>query len=1177
MEEFHCIAAEETGNFQDEAALKELFRGFEAQALIFVGGLGDDSHRTSVKCHGTDDVDVLVLALHVLRAALLAGLPLVFLTKETQQVLRPEDQREPIHAGLWGFARTARLEEPERLRLACVDLDSSKPLEAVEAALTQLSQSDSREEELSWHNGEVLGRRLTRSELKAQTPMRLNMPARGALTGLRGVPQMRQPLVLGSVQLRIRAVGLNFRDVLNVMGLYPGDPGPPGADMAGTVLDLAEHTGDHLRLAEDVFGEAPGCLSSYCLAPAPLIAPKPSSWSFEEACTMPVIFVTVEEALGDLAQLKRGERVLIHAAAGGVGLVAIQYAQHVGAEVYATAGAEEKHEYLRSLGVKHITSSRNGARFEEEMRSFLEKDGLEGVDVVLNSLSHDDYIPRSLAFLRSGGRFLEIGKRGIWSHQQMRESRPDVMYEKIAADTMMEREPWRYNAYLKRLKDRVDSGALKPIHMHIFEGLEEGVRALQFLQRAQNIGKVVISQPSKLSKLPAGTHVLSGGTGALGVVTAQFLAEEGAKSLCLLSRAGRPPDEVQARWNWLQASTLQLQVLRCDVSEEASVRSAEVCQGRRVVSLFHLAGALADAMLPALDRELFQKSYGAKVHGLRHLLRFFPGDVPLTVLFSSTSSLFGAPGQGNYAAANSTLDAFAAFADRDGQGAVSVQWGPWAEVGMAVQKGTVQRAKASGIGSLSNPQGMAILASVLCQIGEPRHCLVGAAHVRWPKFLRSVFAGGAPPASLLDLAAEAAKSTEGADAGSGISAELAALGPEERLQRLEALVQRLASDVVGEEMSGDVELLESGMDSLSGVEFRNRLQQELGGIRLPNSAVFDFPTANMLAGFIAGQFSTGPMSDQAAPAAPVTGDSKILQLLNNRTAGPGHPPLFLVPGAGLQAAGFQALASLLPVPTWSVSWPQSLPRERWPSSLEALAELLLAEVRAVVDVSEPLLLAGHSFGATVCVEMARQAEASAQAVSLVMLLDPRTLLPVAADAGGLFEECGMLETVAMLSQSVADGARYASVVEESANAEDREEAVRRLLGPQVAPVLEHIHETFRWYAGLLASRPDVSETALRARMLWVRAEAESTEAVAALKADSTSKEIVQRVQAEIFQGDEAVATHLKSMGAGGEAAAKAPVLAHGDHFAMLHEPHVAALAMQLCHAIVEAFAGPGRT
>jgi len=189
-----------------------------------------------------------------------------------------------------------------------------------------------------------------------------------------------------------------------------------------------------------------------------------------------------------------------------------------------------------------------------------------------------------------------------------------------------------------------------------------------------------------------------------------------------------------------------------------------------------------------------------------------------------------------------------------------------------------------------------------------------------------------------------------------------------------------------------------------------------------------------------------------------------------------------------------------------------------------------------------------------------------------MLLDPRTLLPVAAGAGGLFDECGILETVAMLSQSVADGSRYASVVEESASAEDREEAVRRLLGPQVAPVLEHIHETFRWYAGLLASaRSELSkETALRARMLWVRA---AGQAERSAEADSTSaKEIVQRVQAEIFQEDEVVAMHLKSMGAGGEVAAKAPVLARGDHFAMLHEPHVAALAMRLCHAIVEASA-----
>ncbi|CAE8655636.1 unnamed protein product [Polarella glacialis] len=357
--------------------------------------------------------------------------------------------------------------------------------------------------------------------------MRLNMPARGALTGLRPVPQagQRPAPAPSSVQLRIRAVGLNFRDVLNVMGLYPGDPGQPGADCSGTVLELGEKV-EHIRPGEDVFGEAPGCLSTYALAPAPLLAQKPKTWTFEEACAMPVIFVTVEQSLGDLSRLQKGERVLIHAAAGGVGLVAIQYAQFVGAVVFATAGAEDKHDFLRSLGVKYITSSRDGAKFKEEMRQMLKDDGAEGVDVVLNSLSHDDYIPRSLALLSKGGRFMEIGKRGIWSVEQMREARPDVLYATVAIDVMMETEPWRYNAYLKRLLERVEVGGLTPINLHIFEGLEQGVAALQFLQRAQNIGKVVIQEQSRMlcRQLQQNPYLLSGGTGALGVAATSEVA-----------------------------------------------------------------------------------------------------------------------------------------------------------------------------------------------------------------------------------------------------------------------------------------------------------------------------------------------------------------------------------------------------------------------------------------------------------------------------------------------------------------------------------------------------------------------------------------------------------------------------------------------------------------------------
>ena len=134
-------------------------------------------------------------------------------------------------------------------------------------------------------DGEIRSAKLARSALKYTGAVRLNMPARGSIAGMRVVPQAtsaRAAAAPGMAQLRIRAVGLNFRDVLNVMGLYPGDPGPPGADCGGTVISLGDNI-PHLRLAEDVFGESPGCLSTYNTSSAALLSPKPPSWTYEEA------------------------------------------------------------------------------------------------------------------------------------------------------------------------------------------------------------------------------------------------------------------------------------------------------------------------------------------------------------------------------------------------------------------------------------------------------------------------------------------------------------------------------------------------------------------------------------------------------------------------------------------------------------------------------------------------------------------------------------------------------------------------------------------------------------------------------------------------------------------------------------------------------------------------------
>jgi len=294
-----------------------------------------------------------------------------------------------------------------------------------------------------------------------------------------------------------------------------------------------------------------------------------------------------------------------------------------------------------------------------------------------------------------------------------------------------------------------------------------------------------------------------------------------------------------------------------------------------------------------------------------------------------------------------------------------------------------------------------------------------------------------------------------------------------------------------------------------------------------------------------------------------------MEKLNERTTG---QPLFLVPGAGLQAGGFQALAALLPVPAYGISWPKGgLPRERWPSSLEELAALFLAEVR-VAQPEGPYSLAGHSFGATVCLEMAKQAEAAGETISLVALLDPRTLLRVDAGLGDAFRTAGILEHVALLSQTVADGTRYAALVEELSKMEPerREDELQNRLGAGVWGGLEHVRQTSGWYAALLAAAGQETEASSLAsgRVVWLRAaETWLSEASAS---DGMAESTIRSVQVAVFQDDKEVAKRLANWGkAASAAAASAPVRVPGGHYAMLHEPHVAKTALRLCHALAE--------
>jgi len=481
----------------------------------------------------------------------------------------------------------------------------------------------------------------------------------------------------------------------------------------------------------------------------------------------------------------------------------------------------------------------------------------------------------------------------------------------------------------------------------------------------------------------------------------------------------------------------------------------------------------------------------------------------------------------------------------------------------------VQRAKASGLGALSNSQGMTIMGTVLLG-NEP---VVGAAHIRWTKFIRTVY-GDAPP-HLQALAAEAQRNEpDSKEEGDSALAALATLSKEERLSAVRDTVHRLAREVVNDDdLSFDAPLLESGMDSLSGVEFRNRLLKGFHGVRIPNSAVFDYPTVGALASFVDDQLDNmklpsdtkqttrkDNMDDQEAEV------PTVLVQLNDRD---GKIPLFFVPGAGMQAGTFRTLATLLPVPAYGISWPNGFAaRSTWPSSLTQLATLLLDEIRKGWPTG-PYLFAGHSFGASLCLEMTRLAEISGDNVLLVGLLDPRSLPPISVDIGGAFGSGGLVDSLTLLSQTVADGSRYEDYVEELLQTPEDQHpaAVRRLLSPAALVTLEHVHETSQWYAhllGLFQTRP-AEDAPLRASKLWLSA-GETWKHEPAL--ENRAHAAARSFQAATFQSDSEVADRLPAW-FGGDGS---PLHVHvpGGHFAMLHEPHVTMLALRLSHALVEA-------
>lgn len=528
-------------------------------------------------------------------------------------------------------------------------------IESEEALLEELLYPDDEPEVLLKEDGRYVNRILPiQKESFPRIPYFLQKGTK--IEDLAWKPQDKHTLGEEEIEVEAKAVALNFRDVLNALGLYPGESGKLGSDFSGIVKNKGSKV--HLNIGDEVFGISPGALQNPIITTQALVAKKSDHLNFIEAASIPIVFLTTYYALIHLAKLKKNDKILIHAASGGVGLAAIQIAKSVGAEIYATVSSEKKKAYLKTLGITHIYSSRSTEYATH----------LKDMTVVLNSLTGSGFIESSLQVIAKGGCFLELSKRNIWTREEMKSVRPDIRYFIVAIDEMRKNDPSKIQSLLYEIQP------VTPLPHTLFP-LTQVKSAFHYLQEAKHIGKVVVKFPTAWKdNLSSGTYLIIGGLGGLGMKTAEWLISQGAKKIVLAGR--RIPSQLKL--------PPEISVHPCDITNEDEVAKLLKHPFKGII---HAAGILHNAGFLEHSLEDFEKVLAPKVKGAKVLHEAILKEklnLDFLVYFSSTSALLGGHGRSAYAAANSFLDQFSKYQQQCGLPAISLAFGAWEEAGMAL-------------------------------------------------------------------------------------------------------------------------------------------------------------------------------------------------------------------------------------------------------------------------------------------------------------------------------------------------------------------------------------------------------------------------------------------------------------------------------------------------------------
>ena len=763
---------------------------------------------------------------------------------------------------LSGFGKNIPLEYPH-LQCAVIDLDASA------------SASE---------NSQFVRQHL---QLSQQQACRLTIPASGSLGDLAWQTCERTAPQAGEIEIEVHATGLNFKDVLLALHHVPAMGDGLGVECAGRVVSVGPGV-TAFSVGERVLAMVPGSLSRLICAPVATTVSLPDALEDRAAATIPITFLTAAYALESLARLQPGERVLIHAATGGVGQAAIQIAQAAGAVVFATA-SQGKWHILKDLGVEHIFDSRT-TEFEASIRALTQG---EGLDAVLNSL-RGEFTDASLRLLREGGRFLEVGITDLRTPEQIAQFSTSIEYFPIDLMVLYREQRQVLQTLLGRLLERFATGELKPLPYQTFAA-EAVETAFRTMQQAKHTGKVIIDmyQQALISeqydnhialrskkrwvqrlqttrhiaaqpfKLDADSHYLVvGGLGGLGYLLTKNLIDQGARHLSLCGRS-LPSSQFVDQLTQLRKTGAQIEISQVDVLDYSMTAHwiEQANQSRPVKGILFLAGQLHDGLIANTSWPDFEKALNVKTQGLLNIdilsrnlsLDFF-------IAFSSFTSLTGSPGQTSYVAANTFVDHLMTTRTLQGLPGLSINWGPWEEAGMAQRLSTAhaKRLLDLGIAPLTTAQALQVFNS----LGQDTPPQVGVAEIAWSQFLKNFpkAAGNRFYASLRQADTVGARALPQSQPSAQTQTRqivwrelLSSIESAQRGHRLVELLKAALNNVIGAPEHEPIELrkplFDLGLDSLTAVELKNRLETNFL-CSLSTTLLFDYPTLEALSGHL---------------------------------------------------------------------------------------------------------------------------------------------------------------------------------------------------------------------------------------------------------------------------------------------------------------------------------------